>query len=233
MDVARALGEAGAAEGLCVVADEQTAGRGRLGRAWYSPRGSALYASLLLRPELPAARGGWLSMLAALAVHDGVSALLRAAGFAPAPLTLKWPNDVLWSGRKVAGILMESTLAGEALERVIIGVGLNVNTVFDEAPGDVRARAISLREVVGREIARDQALAAVLAGFETRYAAFRASPASPRDEYARRLSTLGTRVRIARGHETIVGDAVWVDEDGSLRAQTDAGIGSVAFGDVE
>jgi BirA family biotin operon repressor/biotin-[acetyl-CoA-carboxylase] ligase len=234
MDAARALSDAGAPEGVCVVAGTQTAGRGRLGRTWYSPPNTALYFSLLLRPDfVPLARAGWLSMLAALAVRDGAAAILTAAGGRAPDLALKWPNDVLLGGRKLAGILIESTWAGEMLERVIIGVGLNVNTRFDQAPEEVRRRAISLGEAVGRTLDLDHALSAVLTAFDARYTALSARMASPQPEYARHLATLGARVRVARGSEQIEGLAFAVTEDGALRVDTASGLIDVSFGDVE
>lgn len=234
MDAARALAIAGAEEGVCVIADTQTAGRGRLGRTWYSPPGAALYASLLLRPTfLPIAQSGWLSMLAALAVRDGAAAILEGAACPTADLTLKWPNDVLHGGRKLAGILIESAGAADTLERVIVGIGLNVNTRFDEAPEDVRLRAISLREAVGHALDLEQALAALLLAFEARYEALRKQPASPQPEYARHLATLGARVRVRRGSGVIEGRALGVTDGGALQVETPAGPVDVAFGDVE
>ena len=234
MDAARALATAGAKEGVCVIADTQTAGRGRLGRTWYSPPGAALYASLVFRPTfLPTARGGWLSMLAALAVRDGAAAILETAGRPATDMKLKWPNDTLLDGRKLAGILIESAFAGDALEWVIVGIGLNVNTRFDEAPEDVRLRAISLREAVGHALDLDHVLAAVLEAFAARYEALRADMASPQPEYARHLATLGARVRVLRGLDVIEGRAFGVTEDGGLRVETAAGPVDVTFGDVE
>ncbi len=228
MDVARALAAAGASEGLCVVAETQTAGRGRLGRAWYSPPGAALYFSLLLRPALPATQAGWLSMLAALAVLDGAAEILGPTG----ALALKWPNDVLLSGRKLAGILIETALSGPVLEHVIVGVGLNVNTRFDGAPEDVRARAISLRDASGRDLDVGAALETMLRAFDMRYAALMADPASPAAEYAAWLVTLGQRVTLTAGDEVLEGLASGVREDGALWVETDSGRRAAAFGDV-
>ena len=171
-------------------------------------------------------------MLSALAVRDGAEAILDDAGCPTMELKLKWPNDVLLGGRKLAGILIESAFAGDALDWVIVGVGLNVNTRFDEAPDEVRLRAISLREAVGHALDRDHALAAVLAAFEARYEALRANGASPQPEYARHLSTLGARVRVMRGTDVIEGQAFGVTDDGALRIETAAGPVDVSFGDV-
>lgn len=171
-------------------------------------------------------------MLSALAVWDGAAAILAAAGRTTAELNLKWPNDAQLGGRKLAGILIESAFAGEALEWIIVGVGLNVNTRFDEAPEEVRLRATSLREAVGHALDLEHALAAVLAAFEARYEAMRATPASPRQEYARHLATLGTRVRLTRGTDVIEGQAIAVTDDGALRLATADGPVEVSFGDV-
>lgn len=170
-------------------------------------------------------------MLSALAVRDGAAAILEAAACPTADLTLKWPNDVLLGGRKLAGILIESAFAGDTLERVIIGVGLNVNTRFDEAPDALRQRATSLREV-GPALDLDQALAAVLAAFEARYAALSATRANPQPEYARHLATLGTRVRVTRGTDVIEGQAFGLTDEGALRIETASGPVDVSFGDV-
>lgn len=233
MDVARELAEAGAPEGVCVIAGAQTSGRGRMGRTWFSPPGTALYMSLLLRPTfLPAARGGWLAMLSALAVRGGAQGMLDASGCPEADLALKWPNDVLLGGRKVAGILLESAFAGDGLERVVVGVGLNVNTRFEQAPEEVRLRATSLREAVGHALDLDQVLAAVLTAFEARYEALRATRASPQPEYVRYLATLGTRVRVLGGSDVVEGRAIEVTDDGALRLETASGPVDVSFGDV-
>ncbi|HQZ54915.1 MAG TPA: biotin--[acetyl-CoA-carboxylase] ligase [Thermoflexales bacterium] len=233
MDVARELAEAGAPEGVCVVAGAQTSGRGRMGRTWFSPPGTALYMSLLLRPTfLPTARGGWLAMLSAVAVRGGAQAMLDTAGCPTADLALKWPNDVLLGGRKLAGILIESTFAGDGLERVVVGIGLNVNTRFDQAPEEVRLRATSLREAVGDALDLDQVLAALLAALEARYEALRATLASPQPEYARHLATLGTRVRLLGGSNVIEGRAFGVTDDGALRLETASGPVDVSFGDI-
>ncbi len=171
-------------------------------------------------------------MLSALAVRDGAAAILEEAACPAANLTLKWPNDVLLGGRKLGGILIESAFAGDTLEQVIIGVGLNVNTRFDEAPEDLRQRATSLREIVGVALDLDQTLAAVLAAFDARYEALRATRASPQPEYARHLATLGTRVRVTRGTDVIEGQAFGLTEEGALRLETASGPVDVAFGDV-
>ncbi|MDW8350582.1 MAG: biotin--[acetyl-CoA-carboxylase] ligase [Anaerolineae bacterium] len=230
MDVCRAWAERGAVEGLVILADEQTAGRGRVGRAWYSPPGQSLYLSVLLRPALPPRRIGWLTMLGALAVCE------MAAGRGDAELSaldarfrLKWPNDVLLDGKKVAGVLVEASLTGDCLDYAVLGIGLNVNTRFDDAPEDVRRRATSLCQALGHVIDRDAVLERLLAALGARYATLSASLLT---DYARRLDTLGRRVRLQVGDEMVEGDAARLTDDGALVVMTSDGERVVTFGDV-
>ncbi|GIV85649.1 MAG: hypothetical protein KatS3mg052_2656 [Candidatus Roseilinea sp.] len=246
MDLCRAYAAHGADEGLVVLADEQTAGRGRAGRAWYSPPGQSLHLSILLRPDLHPRRIGWLTMIGALAVCEIAEATASAqpadshsrASTLSAPLRpgwdalqfrLKWPNDVLLNGRKVAGVLVESSLIGDRLEYAVLGIGLNVNTRFDDAPEEVRQRATSLREALGQAVDRDVVLQRLLAAFGARYAML---PASPLADYLRYLDTLGRRVRLQVGDEVVVGDAARVEDDGALVVMTDNGERVVTFGDL-
>ncbi len=250
MDLCRAYAEQGAGEGLVVLADEQTAGRGRAGRAWYSPPGQSLYLSILLRPDLCPRQIGWLTMIGALAVCEIAKETANAqpadsrsrASALPAPLLpsqaqggnalqfrLKWPNDVLLNGRKVAGVLVESSLIGDRLDYAVLGIGLNVNTLFDDAPEEIRLRATSLREALGYEVDRDVILERLLAAFSARYAML---PASPLADYVRRLDALGWRVRLQVGDEIVEGDAVRVEDDGALVMMTNSGERVVTFGDI-
>lgn len=225
MDVCRAGAEQGAAEGFVVVADEQTAGRGRAGRKWYSPPAQSLYLSVLLRSALLPRQISWLTMIGALAVVDALSQFATPGSL----LSLKWFNDVLLNGRKVAGVLVESSLTGERLDYAVLGIGLNVNTRFDDAPEDIRRRAISLRQAFGREFDRAEVLDRLLAALAARYDRL---PASPVADYARHLETLGRTVRLNLGHEVIEGDALRVEADGGLVVRTAGGERVVHFGDV-
>ena len=120
-DVAHDQARSGAPDGLLIVADEQTAGRGRLDRRWWAPPGSSLLMSLLLRPALPPSRAGQLTMCLGLAAVEGIEAV---TGLQPA---LKWPNDLLLDGRKLGGMLTELRLDGEQLAYAVLGLGINVN----------------------------------------------------------------------------------------------------------
>ncbi len=225
MDICRQLAEQGAPEGAVVVADAQTAGRGRAGRAWYSPPGQAIYLSLLLRPSLPARRLSWLTMIGALAVLDALDAL----GVPPSRAGLKWANDVLLDGRKVAGILVEAALTADRLDYAVLGIGFNVNTDFGGAPEAVRAQATSVRQAMGRAMDLSSALDLLLATLAGRYARL---PASPLPAYVARLETLGRPVRLRVGDEEVIGVAERVEEDGALVVNTPSGPRRVAFGDL-
>ncbi|MCL5995694.1 MAG: biotin--[acetyl-CoA-carboxylase] ligase [Chloroflexi bacterium] len=262
MDVAREQAERGAAEGTVVVADEQTAGRGRSTHTWYSPPEQSLYVSLLLRPTLAAGQIGWITMVAALAVREvlleirdwrlrpsvlgeigpaALSNLQSPISNLQLPISIKWFNDVLLHGRKVCGILLEVSFTGDRLDYGILGIGLNVNTSFDDAPADVRARATSLydewaRINEGNESAqpfdREELLKRLLARFGERYSALLKAPISPAHEYAQYVETLGRDVRIDTGREIIAGRALRIADDGALIVRTEAGERRVGFGDV-
>lgn len=204
-DIARREAEDGAVHGTAVIAEEQTAGRGRLGRSWVSPAGKNIYVTLLLRPEL--ARLRVLGMTAPLAV---VRAVESVTGLAP---TLKWPNDVLLSGRKLAGVLVDSELSGSAVKYALLGIGVNVN--FDIPEGsEIAPIATSLKREVGSEVSREDVLAALLNEFEQLY--LQTPPQVIRDAWRQRLETLGREVKVTfRGavHEGVAED---IGADGSL-----------------
>lgn len=239
MDIARALEERGAAQGTVVVADEQTAGRGRGGHAWFSPPGQALYVSVLLRPALAPNRAGWVSMLAALTVVDTLLELTPIGTHAWAGIrddvwtvSIKWFNDVLLNHRKVCGILTETSIEGDRLVSVIIGVGLNVDTRFDAAPPDVQARATSLASELGFPLDREDVLSRLLMHLGARYDRLVQTRTSPAAEYARYVEKLGLPVRIDTGSEMINGQALRIEEDGALIVQTTSGERRVGFGEA-
>ena len=209
LDAARA----GESAGLVVVADHQTAGRGRLDRTWLAPPGSSLLVSVLLRPDgLPAVAHGAV-MTAALALVDAVSAV---AGFRP---DLKWPNDLIAgpAGRKLAGILAE-----RADDAIVIGIGCNVNWHGPdiEALGDeLGAHVTACNIEAGRAVARDELLEAFLVALSDRLD----HPHDTGRDYRDRLVTLGRRVRVERPEGVLEGDAVDLDDDGALIVRDDDG----------
>lgn len=202
--IAFALAADGAADGTVVVADSQAAGRGRRGRAWVDEPGASLLASIVLRPRLDPARLPGLSLAAAVAVAE---ALTRTAGLTP---RLKWPNDVLIGGRKVAGILLESRVTGEQAT-TILGIGVNLaQRVF---PADLAQRATSIWLASGRLVDRDSLLAALLDALaEWRRRLERQGFAPVRTRWRALADTLGRPVTV----DGVSGVAVDVDADGAL-----------------
>ncbi|MEU3280318.1 biotin--[acetyl-CoA-carboxylase] ligase [Streptomyces antibioticus] len=220
-----------AAEGAVLVAEEQTAGRGRLDRRWTAPPRSGLFFSVLLRPTgVPVARWGWLTLLTGVAVATG---LARAAGVDTA---LKWPNDLLVTvggeERKAGGILAER--AGE--DGVVVGVGINVTLRADELPVP-QAGSLALAGAAGTD--RDPLLRAVLRSLEEWYGRWREAGGDPaagglQEAYAAGCATLGRSVRAELpGGRALVGEAVAVDGDGRLVIATSDGLREpVGAGDV-
>ncbi len=215
---------AGATEGLVLVAEEQTAGRGRLGRTWSAPPQAALTFSVLLRPAgVPPARLGWLPLLTGVAVASAVR------DQAAVPASLKWPNDVLAGERKLAGILAEAH--GDA---VVVGVGLNVTLRQDELPVPA---ATSLRLEDAASTDRTALLAAILTELARRYQAWRAGPDPDRTElradYLRWCATIGREIRVELpGGAVLTGTAADVDHAGRLVVRTPETLVPVGAGDV-
>jgi BirA family biotin operon repressor/biotin-[acetyl-CoA-carboxylase] ligase len=218
-DRAAELARAGAPEGTLVVADQQTGGRGRLGRSWHSPPGSNLYLSLLLRPSRPPPDVPPLTLLAGAALAGAIAAL----GGEP---RLKWPNDVLLRSptglRKAAGILTEMASERDRVRHVVVGIGVNVN--LTELPAELADRATSLRLALGRSIARDALLAELMNLFEPLYDAFERDGPAVAVAAWRPYAAFGLRCRIETGDrapfEAVLRD---VDETGNLVVEDAAG----------
>ena len=209
-DVVHEFAMAGAAEGLLVLADEQTAGRGRLDRSWWAPPGASVLMSLLLRPALSARLAGQLPMCLGLAAVEGIEAV---TGLRPA---LKWPNDVVLDGRKLGGMLTELRADGERLDYAVLGLGLNVNLTFDEPAADgLAAIAVSLRMAAGRPVDRAALVIALLERCEAWYERL-LSGESLHEAWASRLDTLGRQIIVALPVGTLTGVAVGVTPEGAL-----------------
>ena len=227
-DRAMAAGHGGAAEGFCVLADRQTAGRGRLGRAWVSPAGVGLYTSILLRPKGPLSSLPLLTLVAGLAVADAIQ---EVAGLSP---RLKWPNDVWLDGRKVAGILTELATDGSSARCAVAGIGVNVNHCADDFPPELRPGATSLFQQGGRRIARGILAAAIYNGLDNWYALFCRDRRETILEAGRlRSATLGRPVQVLAGTEEWRGQAMDLDPDGALLVRDETGaLRRVVAGDV-
>ncbi len=211
---------AGAAPGLVVVADEQTAGRGRLGRSWVAPPGSSLLASVLLDGGGPVETRHLTLVAAALGAIDAIDAL---GGFRP---RLKWPNDLVVDDRKLAGLLAEA--AGGA---IVLGMGCNVE--WKTFPPELAGHATACN-LEGRPIGREQLLVAWLHAFDGRLRAFEHDgPAALRDAQLDASATIGRRVRVERTRDQLLGEAVALTDLGQLVVRTADGVEHVvSAGDV-
>ncbi|MFL5733256.1 MAG: biotin--[acetyl-CoA-carboxylase] ligase [Chloroflexia bacterium] len=256
-DLARLAGWRGEPEGLVIAADEQVAGRGRLGRTWVAPPGCCVLCSVLLRPRFSPQQAFYLTVIASLAIYRACGGRgpgvgdQRSRGMSEAPgasaadgrapdaladpgadahtpdprptVTIKWPNDVLVRGRKVAGILSESEFDGEGWQFAVVGFGINAN-VQSEQLGDLRTTATSLSAELGRGVDRTLLLARVLEELESLYISLQGGQFGyVHAQWVAALETIGKRVSVAESAGTISGLAVGVDRTGALIIRLDDG----------
>jgi BirA family biotin operon repressor/biotin-[acetyl-CoA-carboxylase] ligase len=210
------LARDGAPEGVVVVADHQTAGRGRRGRVWEAPPGASLLVSVVLRPPAPLVEA--VTMAVGVAAAEAVEAV---AGFAP---RLKWPNDLVWEDRKLAGILAEADWPAAGPPAVVVGIGINVAWPA-ELPADLAEIAVAGNHVTGQEVDRETLLVALLERLEAWYGPMVASGdvAPLRAAWRARSATLGRRVRVDLGPAVVEGVAEDVTAEGHLVVRTDGG----------
>jgi BirA family biotin operon repressor/biotin-[acetyl-CoA-carboxylase] ligase len=223
-DVARDQARKGARAGFIVAAARQTRGRGRLGRAWESAPGLGLYVSLLLRPAWPAADAGQLTILASVAAGDAIAAV---TGLRP---RIKWPNDLLMGGRKLGGLLIEAEARGTRLDFAVVGIGLNVRHRESDFSDEVRPLATSLWLATGKAVRRADLLVALLRAFSARLG----RPfEETREAWAASSLTLGQQVELTTARGSRRGQALGLDENGSLLLRTDTGeIEAITAGDM-
>jgi BirA family biotin operon repressor/biotin-[acetyl-CoA-carboxylase] ligase len=223
------LAAAGEPEGGLVLAEEQTEGRGRRDRSWTSSPYLGIYASLILRPAIPAPRAPLLTFMAAVAAADALNEIPGVKA------RIKWPNDVIVAGRKIAGVLGEVRGADPEVREMVVGIGVNVHHQEEDFPLDLRGRATSVRIEAGRRCERAPLLARLLEGFELRYArALRDGPATLLREW-QTLSALqpGDRVRVLGPAGPAQGGFAGIDEEGGLRLAAADGLTlRVPFGEI-
>jgi BirA family transcriptional regulator, biotin operon repressor / biotin---[acetyl-CoA-carboxylase] ligase len=225
--VALELGHAGEPEGAIVLAEEQTAGRGRAGRSWNSERAAGIYATLLLRPRLAPVQAPLLTMMAGLSAHTAVQAVTGLT------VDLKWPNDLLIRGKKAGGILTEMYAEPGQVRFVIVGIGLNVNQ--EKFAGELASIATSLRIETGKPQSRMEVLVRLLREFEGDYNRFlREGVASVVARFEAVSSyAKGKRVRVTNGAESYAGTTAGLGPEGLLQVKRDDGeMVTVIAGDV-
>ena len=208
---ARALALGGAPEGTVVVAERQSAGRGRLGRRWTSPAGKGLLFSVVLRPNLAMSDAHMLTLVTAVAAAEAIEAQTRI------PVSIKWPNDLFIGDKKVGGILMEVAGEQDEVDWVVVGIGINVNTEFVELPVALRRTATSLQMVGEQPVDRSTLLAALLLSLETQYARAVASGfENIISSFRQRDYLLKKSVSVETREGPVVGRASGIDERGAL-----------------
>jgi BirA family biotin operon repressor/biotin-[acetyl-CoA-carboxylase] ligase len=218
-DKAKELAVAGVEEGTIVIADAQTAGRGRGEHNWYSPAGLGIYVSVVLRPRCPAESAFGPHIAASLAAADAVESL-----HIQGTVGIKWPNDLVAEGGKLAGILSEVGIQGGRVDWHVAGIGINVNHTRTDFPPEIRERAVSLRELCHRRLDRAGVLVRIMQGFSRWYERFQVDglPALL-PEWRRRSAILGRVVRVETAGEGYLGTAVELEEDGALRIRLESG----------
>jgi BirA family biotin operon repressor/biotin-[acetyl-CoA-carboxylase] ligase len=216
----------GAAEGTTVIAETQTGGKGRLGRKWISPKGN-LYLSVILRPNIPTYKAPLITLMGAVAV---ASAIRRTCGVQAA---IKWPNDILISGKKVAGLLTEMSAEPDRIKHIALGIGVDVNMALGELPLDIRALTTTLAAQAGRKIDRTALLRQILIDLEHWYRVFLHNDTDVLREWEQLNMTIGKRVAVSGLGETLEGLAQGIDSEGRLIIRfNDGSVKTVAAGDV-
>jgi len=228
-EVAWKEAEKGAAEGLVVVAEEQTSGRGRLSRTWYSPKGLGVWMSLVLRPGVRPEKAPGLTLCASVAVANALRSLY------PIRVSIKWPNDVMVRDKKLCGILTEMKATGGKVGFVICGIGINANQTQDDFPPGIREKATSILIATGKTADRAKILAATLEHFEKQYSSFCSEGIAPcLQEWRSMCPLFGKRVRIKGRGEIQEGIFHDIDDNGAIVLRLDSGMHrSFVAGDIE
>ncbi len=217
--IAMKLAEKGSPEGTVVIADSQTKGRGRLGRAWVSPPMAGIYMSVIVRPGLEPKDATLLTIMAAIAC---ATAIRNTTGL---QVKIKWPNDLMVSDKKLGGILTEMKSDPDRIIFAVIGIGINVNMKRKSFPPEVQPIATSIKEELGRIQSRTFIIAEILKEIERWYKVLIRTGRSPLlDEWRRLSSTLGSKVKVTAGRDIFTGTAENIDDEGMLILRLPSGI---------
>lgn len=222
----------GCDHGYTVVSDEQTAGRGRLDHEWISPAGINIYVSTVLRPRVAASNFPQIPVICAIALHKALVAMAPSV-----ELALKWPNDLLTvhNKRKISGILCEGVTMKDRSLAVVTGVGINVNSLLEDFPEDLRATVTSLKMETGKQWNREMVLAVFLNSFETIFNDWEAANGTLRpfmDYWNSHDLLAGQAIVIVQGEQTEEGVASGIDDEGRLMLETPDGMKLIHAGDV-
>lgn len=221
-DYLKELARSGVSEGTVVIAREQTAGKGRLGRAWVSPVGGAWF-SLLLRPPISVRQAGGISVLIAVSLARAIREHWRV------PVGVKWPNDLYVSDKKLGGILIELSSQGESIEWLVAGIGINVN---NEPPKDTRVPATSLAHELGKQISLEEFFDTVLEAIARDYQRFLAEGFEFIRQRWKELSVLTQRIGISISTELLKVEVLGLAESGTLIVRTEEGVRELSSEEV-
>jgi len=217
----------GCPDGSIVIAESQHKGRGRLSRGWFSPESKGIWLSIILRPPFNPYDAPKCTLLAAVAVTRAIRKITQIE------CGIKWPNDILYQGKKIVGILTEMNAEMDAINHIVIGMGINVNINQDEFPDELMQIATSLSAITGHTISRMTLLSAVLSELEQEYKrVIEQGFVQMLDEWRALSITLGQQVRVIGSGREFGGLAVDIDIDGALLVQTENGLEKVLAGDV-
>ncbi|MBG9909945.1 biotin--acetyl-CoA-carboxylase ligase [Bacillus xiamenensis] len=226
--IAHDLVNEGAPHGSLVVSDHQTNGKGRLQRAWYSPNGTGIWMSLILRPEIPLHKAPQMTLLASVAIAEAIA---QETGLSP---SIKWPNDILLNGKKVVGILTELKAEADQVHAVIIGPGINVNQTAEDFPDELKGIATSLRMELDKKVDRAALIQTIMSTFEKRYDEYRKHGFAPIKQLWESFAvTIGKRIVARTFHEQYIGTALGINDEGILLLETEDGIQKIYSADIE
>jgi BirA family transcriptional regulator, biotin operon repressor / biotin---[acetyl-CoA-carboxylase] ligase len=216
-DVAFDLALGDAIDGTLVIADSQTKGKGRLDRKWFSPKGTSILASLILRPNMPLSHSGNIIMITTISIVQAIRHITNLNAM------IKWPNDVIVNDRKVSGILVESKIERNSAKFFVVGFGVNVNVPKDGFPEEILETATSLSIESKHEVSRIQLLQEILYQLELRYTKLTNDSTDFLQEWKSLSMTIGQRVKIERPNEIFFAGALDIDKNGALIIQLDSG----------
>ncbi|MEA5091696.1 Bifunctional ligase/repressor BirA [bioreactor metagenome] len=227
-EMGKTLANAGCANGVVCVAEEQIGGKGRLSRGWFSPAGDGLWFSVILKPPFMPDEASKCTLLAAVAVVSSIN------DYAKVKAAIKWPNDILLEGKKLVGILTEMSAEFGHINYIVIGIGINISVPRSKVPAELRDSAISLADVSKEKINRVELLAAVLKNLEDLYEIVLSEGFAPILKLWRQYSTtIGKEVKVIAPDMTYTGTAIDIDENGLLIVDRGNGvIEKVVAGDV-
>lgn len=225
---AKLLAAGGAPEGTIVIAEKQTRGRGRKGRSWFSPAGGGIYISLILRPSMPPSEAPRITLV------TGVAAAEALLSLAPLDFKIKWPNDILVKGKKIAGILTEISTEMDGIDHIVVGIGINVNMPAESLDAEIRERATSLLIETGAPFSRVKLIQAFLKQFEVCYEILQSRGFEPvRNRWKELSDSLGRQVTVDMIGKTCAGEFIDIDAEGVLILKDEQGeLHRIVSGDI-